>query len=97
MPHRQPINIGQIPPPFCNKYYINKSHSVQIAPTWGQNTNQNPQGGDAIDGQISRICPPLWGLTLIGALPSRVCNVCVNMFTCTNIDLHAYIIKLGPQ
>ena len=36
-------------------YYINKSHSVQIAPTRGQNTNQNPQGGDAFDDQI----PPI--------------------------------------
>jgi hypothetical protein len=37
MPHRRAINIGQIPPPFCikcNKYYINKSHSIQIAITW---------------------------------------------------------------
>ena len=38
MPHRGAINIGQIPHHFainCNKYYINKSHSVQIAPTRG--------------------------------------------------------------
>ena len=61
MPHRGAINIGQIPHYFainCNKYYINKSHSVQIAPTRGQNTNQNPQGGDAIDDQIPRISMP---------------------------------------
>ena len=69
MPHRRAINIGQIPHHFainCNKYYINKSHSVQISPNWGQNANQN---GDAIDDQIPHICPtpPLWGLTLIGA------------------------------
>jgi hypothetical protein len=52
----------------CNKYYINKSNLVQIAPTQGQNADQNPQGGDAIDDQIPHICPPpLWGLTLIGA------------------------------
>ena len=43
---------------------INKSHSVQIAPTRGQNANQNPQGGDAIDDQIryptyARPPPPL--------------------------------------
>ena len=34
MPHRLAINIGQMPHHFainCNKYYINKSHSVQIA------------------------------------------------------------------
>jgi hypothetical protein len=72
MHHRRAINIGQMPYHFainCNKYYINKSHSVQIAPTRGQNANQNPQGGDAIDDQIPHICPPpLWGLTLIGAL-----------------------------
>ena len=75
MPHRRAINIGQIPPPFCNKcnkYYINKSHSVQIAPTWDQNGNRNPQGGDAIDDLIPHICPtppppPPWWLTLIGA------------------------------
>ena len=60
MPHRRAINIGQIPHHFainCNKYYINKIHSVQIAPTRGQNANQNPQGGDAIDDQIPHICP----------------------------------------
>jgi hypothetical protein len=61
MPHRRAINIGQMPHHFainCNKYYINnKSHSVQIAPTLGQNANQNPQGGDAIDDQIPHICP----------------------------------------
>ena len=53
MPHHFAIN--------CNKYYINKSHSVQIAPTQGQNANQNPQGGDEIDDQIPHICstPPL--------------------------------------
>ena len=28
-----------------------------IAPTRGQNANQNPQGGDAIDDQIPHICP----------------------------------------
>jgi hypothetical protein len=47
---------------------------VQIAPTRGQNADQNPQGGDAIDDQIPHICPtppPLWGLTLIGALHTR--------------------------
>ena len=49
MPHHFAIN--------CNKYYVNKSHLVQIAPTWGQNANQNPQGGDAIDDQIPHICP----------------------------------------
>ena len=49
MPHHFAIN--------CNKYYVNKSHSVQIAPTQGQNANQNPQGGDAIDHQIPHICP----------------------------------------
>ena len=49
MPHHFAIN--------CNKYYINKSHLVQIAPTRGQNANQNPQGGDAIDDQIPNICP----------------------------------------
>ena len=64
MPHRRAINIGQMP-----HHYINKSRSVQIAPTRGQNSDQNPQGGDAIDDQIPHICPPpLWGLTLIGAL-----------------------------
>ena len=76
MPHRRAINIGQMPHHFainCNKYYINKSHSVQIAPTRGQNANQNPQGGDAIVLMIKYPTyagppPPLWGLTLIGAL-----------------------------
>jgi hypothetical protein len=72
MPHRRAINIGQIPHHLainCNKCYINKSHLVQIAPTRDQNTNQNPQGGDATYGQIPRKMPdpPLWGLTLIGA------------------------------
>jgi hypothetical protein len=57
MPHRRAINIGQIPH-HCNKYYINKSHSVQIAPTRVQNANQNPQGGDAIDDQIPHKGPP---------------------------------------
>jgi hypothetical protein len=60
MPPRRAINIGQIPHHFtinCNKYYINKSHSVQITPTRGQNANQNPQGGDAIDDQLPHICP----------------------------------------
>ena len=47
MPHHFAIN--------CNKYYINKSHSVQIAPTRGQNADQNPQGGDAIDDQVPHI------------------------------------------
>jgi hypothetical protein len=61
MPHRRAINIGQIPHHFainCNKYYINKSHLVQIAPTRGQNTNQNR--GDAIDDQTPHIqyAPP---------------------------------------
>ena len=63
--YRRAINIDQMPHHFainCNKYYINKSHSVQIAPTRGQNANQNPQGGDAIDNQIPHICPtPLSG------------------------------------
>ena len=61
MPHHRAINIGQMPHHFainCNKYYINKSHSFQIAPTRGQNADQNPQGGDAIDDQIPHICPP---------------------------------------
>jgi hypothetical protein len=69
MPHRRAINFGQMPHHFainCNKYYINKSHSVQIAPTRGRNANQNPQGGVAIDDQIPHICPPpLWGLKVI--------------------------------
>ena len=57
---------------FAEKLYeinCNNSHSVQIAPTRGQNANQNIQGGDAIDDQIPHICPtpPPWGLTLIGA------------------------------
>jgi hypothetical protein len=89
MPHRWAlINIGQMPHHFainCNKYYINKSHSVQIAPTWGQNANQNPQGGDAVDDQIPHICrtPPLWVLTLIGALfvigiDYSYCNACTS-------------------
>ena len=57
MPHHFAIN--------CNKYDVNKSHSVQIAPTRGLNANQNPQRGDAIDDQIPHICPtppppPLW-------------------------------------
>ena len=74
MPHRRAINIGQMPHHFainCNKYYINKSHSVQIAPTRSQNADQNPQGGDAIVLMIkypTYARPPLWGLTLIGAL-----------------------------
>ena len=72
MPHRRAINIGQIPHHFainCNKYYINKSHLVQIALTQAKNANQNPQGGDAIDYEIPHICPtPLRGLTLIGGL-----------------------------
>jgi hypothetical protein len=61
MRHRRAINIGQIPHHFAinwNKYYINKSHSVQIASTRGQIANQNPQGEDAIDDQIPHICPP---------------------------------------
>ena len=61
MPHRRAINIGQMSHHFainCNKYYINKSNLVQIAPTQGQNADQNPQGGDAIDDQIPHICPP---------------------------------------
>jgi hypothetical protein len=84
MPHRRTINIGQMPHYFainCNKYCINKSHSVQIAPTQGQNANQNPQGGDAIDDQnikyptYARPPPPsLWGLTLIGALINGYTN-----------------------
>ena len=60
MPHRWAINIGQMPHHFainCNKYYINKSDPVQIAPTRGQNANQNPQSGNAIDDQIPHICP----------------------------------------
>ena len=60
MPHHRAINIGKIPHYFainCNKYYINKSHSDQIAPTVGQNANQNPQGGDTIDDQVPHICP----------------------------------------
>jgi hypothetical protein len=74
MPHRRAINIGQMHHHFAinwNKYYINKSHSVQIAPTRGQNANQNPQGGDAIVLMIkypTYARHPLWGLTLIGAL-----------------------------
>ena len=50
MRHRRAINIGQMPQHFainCNKFYINKSHSVQIAPTRSQNADQNPQGVDA--------------------------------------------------
>jgi hypothetical protein len=63
MPHRRAINIGQISHHFainCNKYYINKSHLVQIALTQAQNANQNPQGEDAIDYEIPHICrtPP---------------------------------------
>jgi hypothetical protein len=63
MPHHFAIN--------CNKYYISKSHLVQIALTQAQNANQNPQDGDAIDYEIPHICPPpppLRSLTLIGAL-----------------------------
>jgi hypothetical protein len=52
MPHHFAIN--------CNKYYINKNHSVQIAPTRGQNANQNPQGGDAIDDQNPTYARPPW-------------------------------------
>jgi hypothetical protein len=67
MPQRRAKNIDQMPHHFainCNKYYINKSHSVQIAPTRGQNSDQNPQGGDAIDDQIPHICPPPLGLNI---------------------------------
>ena len=87
MPHRRAINIGQMPHHFainCNKYYVNKSHSVQIAPTRGQNANQNPQGGDAIDDQIPHICqtpppPPPLRVNIdrcinIWALKSHICN-----------------------
>ena len=73
MPHRRAINIGQIPHYFainCNKYYINKSHSVQISPELrGQNADKNPQGGGAI--YMPDPPPPLWGLTLIGALSKQ--------------------------
>ena len=72
MAHRRAINIGQIShhfPKNCNKYYINKSHLVQIALTQARNANQNPQGGDTIDYKIPHICPtPLRDLTLIDAL-----------------------------
>jgi hypothetical protein len=97
MPHRRAINIGQIPHHFAINTVLIKVIRIKL-----------PQFGDKILIKIPRVgmqlmikyptyAPPLWGLTLIGALPSRVCNVCVNMFTYTNIDLHAYIIKLGPQ
>jgi hypothetical protein len=72
MPHCRAINIGQIPHHFANiNTILLKIILVQIALTRVQNANQNPQGGDAIDDQIPHICrhpPPLWGLTLIGAL-----------------------------
>jgi hypothetical protein len=72
MPRRRAINIGQILHHFainCNKYYINKSHMVQITLTQAQNANQNPQGGDAIDYENPTSARPhLRGLTLIGAL-----------------------------
>jgi hypothetical protein len=57
MPHRRAINIGQMPHHFAINTILIKVIRFKLPPTRGQDANQNPQGGDAIDDQIPHIYP----------------------------------------